>query len=299
MQASNRRQAALSESQRGCGRHLRFYKILGEFVPVPSLPPLGEVPRSGKGGVVGIFELLPFNEPHPLSQPLRAASSPIGEPRKPLRIRLGFSELYSAYRKPLRHAYARPSSPFRGGPQEKKPRRFARNRRSRISAGMWADLAQGPGRGVASFKQVSWLMHHRTTRRLLGSLQWPGPCPLARRLRTDSGGTAPDSHRVPYSPPHPGRHLNALATPHNLAKSPSLDFWLNSKFGKRRNTVCTRKGYAASVSQLTLATAAQYFSFFKLMKWGKKTAAARRHNCAVLPSFCCYDTAIHRICQAD
>ena len=74
------------------------------------------------------------------------------------------------------------------------------------------------------------------------------------------------------------------ATPHNLARSPSLDFWLNSKFGKRRNTLCTRKGYAASVSQLTLATAAQYFSFFKLKKWGKKTAAARRHNCAVLPS---------------
>ena len=27
-----------------------------------------------------------------------------------------------------------------------------------------------------------------------------------------------------------------------------------------------------------------YFSFLKLKKWGKKTAAARRHNCAVLPS---------------
>ena len=26
-----------------------------------------------------------------------------------------------------------------------------------------------------------------------------------------------------------------------------------------------------------------YFSFFKLKKWGNKTAAARRHNCAVLP----------------
>ncbi len=26
-----------------------------------------------------------------------------------------------------------------------------------------------------------------------------------------------------------------------------------------------------------------YFSFFKLKKWGKKTAAARRHNCAVVP----------------
>ncbi len=138
--------------------------------------------------------------------------------------------------------------PFQGRSARKKLRRFARNRRSRISAGMWADLAQGPGRGVASFKQVSWLMHHRTTRRLLGSLQWPGPCPLARRLRTDSGGTAPDSHRVPYSPPHPGRHLNALATPHNLAKR-----------------------------RLRLAD----------------TIA----RCC--PLFCCYDTAIHRICQAD
>ncbi len=28
---------------------------------------------SGKGGVVGIFELLPFNEPHPLCDSLRAA----------------------------------------------------------------------------------------------------------------------------------------------------------------------------------------------------------------------------------
>ena len=68
---------------------------------VSSLPPLGVVlraanqdnndcrwqsylcfvPRSGKGGVAGNFESLPFNEPHPLSQPLRAASSPTGEPR--------------------------------------------------------------------------------------------------------------------------------------------------------------------------------------------------------------------------
>ena len=29
-----------------------------------------------------------------------------------------------------------------------------------------------------------------------------------------------------------------------------------------------------------------YFSFFKLKKWGKKTAAARRHNCAALPYIC-------------
>ena len=36
---------------------------------------------SGKGGVVGNFELLPFIEQHPLSQAVRPASSPIGEPR--------------------------------------------------------------------------------------------------------------------------------------------------------------------------------------------------------------------------
>ena len=73
------------------------------------------------------------------------------------------------------------------------------------------------------------------------------------------------------------------ATPHNLARRLSQDFCSNSKFGKWRNTVCTRKGHAASVSQLVLATAAQYFPFFKLKKWGKKTAEARRHNCAGVP----------------
>ena len=29
-----------------------------------------------------------------------------------------------------------------------------------------------------------------------------------------------------------------------------------------------------------------YFWFFKLKKWGKKTAETRRHNCAVLPLEC-------------
>ena len=77
--------------------------------------------------------------------------------------------------------------------------------------------------------------------------------------------------------------IASRATPHNLTRRLSQDFCPNSKFGKRRNTVCTCKGYAASVSQLVLATAAQYFSFFKLKKWGKKTAETRRHNCAVLP----------------
>ena len=75
----------------------------------------------------------------------------------------------------------------------------------------------------------------------------------------------------------------ARATPHNLTRRLSQYFCSNSKSPKWRNTVCARKGYAASVSQLVLATAAQYFSFFKLKKWGKKAAETRRHNCAVLP----------------
>ena len=42
-------------------------------------------------------------------------------------------------------------------------------------------------------------------------------------------------------------------------------------------------GYAASVSQLALATAALYFKFFKLQDWDKRSAAVRRRNYAVLP----------------
>ena len=39
----------------------------GRFGRTNLLPPLGEVPRSGKGGAVGDFEQFPFNERHPLS----------------------------------------------------------------------------------------------------------------------------------------------------------------------------------------------------------------------------------------
>ena len=111
---------AAAAAAEGCGEWLRFCQDLGEFVqsgtnmlrtrlgyheaisayretpqsaplglPAPlsgalfSLPPLGEVPRSGKGGAVGNFELLPFIEQHPLSLAL-LDSSPIGEPRASL-----------------------------------------------------------------------------------------------------------------------------------------------------------------------------------------------------------------------
>ena len=55
----------------------------------PCCPLWGKCRDSGKGGGVGNFEPLPFNEPHPLSQPLRAASSPTGEPRLPCCPRWG------------------------------------------------------------------------------------------------------------------------------------------------------------------------------------------------------------------
>ena len=38
-----------------------------------------------------------------------------------------------------------------------------------------------------------------------------------------------------------------------------------------------------------------YFSFFKLKKWGKKTAETRRRNCAVLPS--AYYTGFSELCN--
>ena len=49
-------------------------------------------------------------------------------------------------------------------------------------------------------------------------------------------------------------------------------------------------------ASLVLATAALYFSFFKLKKWGKKTAETRRHNCAVLPSIKRLKTVLFGCC---
>ena len=48
------------------------------------------VPRSGKGGAVGDFWLLPINEPHPLSLAL-LDSSPTGEPRGKAGVNQAFS----------------------------------------------------------------------------------------------------------------------------------------------------------------------------------------------------------------
>ena len=47
------------------------------------------------------------------------------------------------------------------------------------------------------------------------------------------------------------------------ARADSERFFSSRRVQKRRNTLCTRKGYAASVSQLVLATAALYFPVLK------------------------------------
>ncbi len=95
-------------------RGIPFEMHQGEFVPAPCCPLWGKCRDSGKGGGVGDFELLPFIEQHPLSQPCRfrsavkSASSPIGEPSGLLRIRPGFHKGMSAYREtPLRLAKSR------------------------------------------------------------------------------------------------------------------------------------------------------------------------------------------------
>ena len=51
-----------------------------------------------------------------------------------------------------------------------------------------------------------------------------------------------------------------------------------AQFGKKQ-----QPGFLAQFKVWKTKEYCRYFSFFKLKKWGKKTAAARRHNCAVLP----------------
>ena len=51
-----------------------------------------------------------------------------------------------------------------------------------------------------------------------------------------------------------------------------------AQFGKK-----PQPGFLAQFKVWKAKEYCMYFSFFKLKKWGKKTAAARRHNCAVLP----------------
>ena len=59
------------------------------------------------------------------------------------------------------------------------------------------------------------------------------------------------------------------AAPHNSARDSSERFCPKIKFGKSRNTVCTRRGYAASVSQLRWQRL-RYISSFSNCKIGAK-----------------------------
>ena len=61
------------------------------------------------------------------------------------------------------------------------------------------------------------------------------------------------------------------------ARTVSERFFVQSRYRKRRNTLCTREGYAASVSRLMPATAAQYFPF-SIPKSGRKRSAHSRRR---------------------
>ena len=73
------------------------------------------------------------------------------------------------------------------------------------------------------------------------------------------------------------------AASQDSARGLSERFRPKIKFEQRRNTLCTRKGYAASVSQLTLATAVLYFKLLKLQDWGERSAEARRRILGCCP----------------
>ena len=53
-----------------------------------------------------------------------------------------------------------------------------------------------------------------------------------------------------------------------------------AQFGKKSQT-----GFLPQFKAWKTKEYCMYFSFFKLKKWGKKTAETRRRNCAVLPEY--------------
>ena len=90
---------------------------------------------------------------------------------------------------------------------------------------------------------------------------------------------------------HPKHARSSLLSGEALIKSVravSERFFVQSRYRKRRNTLCTRKGYAASVSQLALATAALYFPF-SIPKSGRKRSAHSRRR--FIQSFPYYSSA--------
>ena len=80
------------------------------------------------------------------------------------------------------------------------------------------------------------------------------------------------------------KHPQAREALIKSARAGNERFCSQARFGKGRNTVCTRKEYAASVSQLTLATAALYphgcaiFPVFQAADWGAKDPLPSRRR---------------------
>ena len=73
---------AAQQRRRGQQRYAEYHfrSTKANSYKLPAAPLGGSAAKRQRGCRWYFFEPSPFNEPHPLSQPLRAASSPIGEP---------------------------------------------------------------------------------------------------------------------------------------------------------------------------------------------------------------------------
>ena len=83
------------------------------------------------------------------------------------------------------------------------------------------------------------------------------------------------------------------------ARTVSERFFVQSRYRKRRNTLCTREGYAASVSRLMPATAAQYFPLSIPKSGRKRSAHSRRRFSQSFPLFCGDQVVIYRLSAAE
>ena len=117
MQASNRRQAALSESQRGFAVSTHAFMKSRANTQQPTWLPNGGAGRlDGTSEPARLTEGVLFDEWQQLkitnATPFAAIAAlpPKGAARGWYEFALVHFKWYSAYRKPLRHAYARPSS---------------------------------------------------------------------------------------------------------------------------------------------------------------------------------------------
>ena len=75
------------------------------------------------------------------------------------------------------------------------------------------------------------------------------------------------------------------AAPDNLSRGSSERFCSKIRFGERRNTLCTRKGYAASVSQLRWQrlryTRRGYAASVSQLRWQRLRYISSFTNCKI------------------